>query len=91
MLLYCVICFSFVVLLLGEALSKLKSLLEIEFKARRISLRHYHSHQAGELQESETMQYLERVVHAFMRPCHPFRKLHYTTTSSILYFAITYS
>jgi hypothetical protein len=48
----------------SEALSKLKYLVEVVFQARRVFLRHYHSDQAGELQGSETMQYLENTVHA---------------------------
>ena len=48
----------------NEALSKLKHLVEVVFKAYRVSLRHYHSDQAGELQGSDTLNYLEKVVHA---------------------------
>jgi hypothetical protein len=47
-----------------EALSKLKHLLEVIFRARGVSLRHYHSDGAGELKGSATQQYLEREIHA---------------------------
>ena len=48
----------------SDALTKLKHLVEVIFAAKRISLRHYHSDQAGELQGSDTLHYLEYVVHA---------------------------
>jgi transposase InsO family protein len=48
----------------NEALPKLKHLVEVVFKASRRELGHYHSDQAGELQGSETLNYLDRIVHA---------------------------
>ena len=48
----------------SDAFEKLKYLVEVIFAANRVVLRHYHSDQAGELHGSETVNYLERVVHA---------------------------
>ena len=48
----------------SEALTHLKHLVEVVFKAARIELRHYHSDGAGELTGAETRQYLEKTVHA---------------------------
>ena len=48
----------------SDALTCLKRLIGITFKAARVELRHYHSDNAGELCGKETIDFLELEVHA---------------------------
>ena len=56
----------------SDALTCLKYLIEVIFKAARVELRHYHSDNAGELCGKETVDYLERVVHATHSTSEPY-------------------
>jgi hypothetical protein len=55
---------TYLLKLKSEAFKYLKHLLEVVFPAAQVSLRHYHSDNAGELCSKETTEYLERTIHA---------------------------
>jgi hypothetical protein len=48
----------------SDALPQLKHLLEVVFPAPGFVLKHYHTDNAGELSGKETVEYLERTIHA---------------------------
>jgi transposase InsO family protein len=55
---------TYLLKLKSEAFKYLKHLLEVVFPAAQVTLRHYHSDNAGELCGRETTEYLERTIHA---------------------------
>jgi transposase InsO family protein len=56
----------------SDALTCLKHLLEVVFPAAQVLLRHYHTDNAGELSGRETIDYLERTVHATHSTSEPY-------------------
>ncbi len=47
-------------------------LLEVIFSAARFVLKHYHTDNAGELSGKETVEYLERTIHATHSTSEPY-------------------
>jgi hypothetical protein len=56
----------------SDALPKLKHLLEVVFPTAGFVLKHYHTDNAGELSGKETVEYLERTIHATHSTSEPY-------------------
>jgi hypothetical protein len=63
---------TYLLRLKSDALPKLKHLLEVVFPAAGFVLKHYHTDNAGELSGKDTVEYLERTIHATHSTSEPY-------------------